>query len=469
MLLKIALCIDNKNLLQKMKKALEDLDISLEAYGPGRFSWQSVIRSCADIVVINQSLLPLPAESSIAALNDLPENPATIILHTHESSEDQAGLVAAGADVVLHSGIPTKSIVQAIEAVIESRTQYILRTAPTPKAGSRPRMEDFRSSSQSMQVMLQEVRQVISSNAQLLIAGETGVGKERLARAIHFESARSAGPFVAVNMAALPETLLESELFGHIQGAFTGAVRSRRGAFEMAHKGTIFLDEIGEMPIHLQAKLLRVLQDFEVKPLGGDKSTWVDVRVIAATNRDLEEEVRNKEFRGDLFYRLSVITITIPPLKDRREDIAHLAQEFIAQQHTRHGKDVESISHQAMEALTRYDWPGNVRELFNVLERAIILCPDREITIRDLPHIFKSSIQDDTLRQDTAPDSWKGKTLKEVTEQALLQVEKLYLESVLQEAAGRIGQAADLAGITSRSLYNKMKKYGLDKRDYKTA
>ena len=467
MLLKIALCIDNQSLLSKLKKSLESLDISLEVYGPGRFTWQNVIRSCADIVVITQSLLPPPAESSIAALNDLPENPATIILHTHQSSEDQAGLVAAGADVVLNSGIPPKSIVQAIEAVIESRLQYVVRTAPPARPDSRPRMEDFRSNSQSMLAMLQEVRQVITSNAQLLITGETGVGKERLARAIHFESARAAGPFVTVNMAALPEQLLESELFGHIQGAFTGAVRSRRGAFEMAHRGTIFLDEIGEMPIHLQAKLLRVLQDFEVKPLGGEKAMWVDVRVIAATNRDLEEEVRNKGFRGDLFYRLSVITITVPPLRERREDIAHLAQEFIALQHTRHGKDVESISQGAMEALTRYDWPGNVRELFNVLERAIILCPDKEITLRDLPHIFKSNVQTDPAVQGTAPDSWKGKTLKQVTDQSLVQVERLYLESALTETKGKIGEAADLAGITSRSLYNKMKKYSLDKRDFK--
>ncbi|WP_028313183.1 sigma-54 interaction domain-containing protein [Desulfatibacillum aliphaticivorans] len=469
MLLKIALCIDNPGLLAKLKKSLESLDINLEAYGPGRFTWQKVIRSCADIVVINESLLPRPIETSIAALNDLPENPATIILHTHESSEDQAGLVAAGADAALHAGLPPRSIVQAIEGVMESRLQYIVRTAPPARPDDRPRLEDFRSNSQSMQAMLQEVRQVVGTNAQLLITGETGVGKERLARAIHFESPRASGPFVTVNMAALPEQLLESELFGHIQGAFTGAVRSRRGAFEMAHRGAIFLDEIGEMPIHLQAKLLRVLQDFEVKPLGGEKAMWVDVRVIAATNRDLEEDVRAKAFRGDLFYRLSVITITIPPLRERREDIAHLAKDFIAQQHTRHGKDVESISQEAMEALTRYDWPGNVRELFNVLERAIILCPDQEITLRDLPHIFKSNVRTEHTVQDAAPESWKGKTLREVTDQALSRVEKLYLESVLEESAGKIGPAADIAGITTRSLYNKMKKYDLDKRDFKQA
>ena len=204
--------------------------------------------------------------------------------------------MAAGADVVLYSGISEKSLAEAIERTLESRRQLHQIDRFDRKGSSRPRIDDFISDSGKMQMFMDEVHQIIPSSSVLLITGETGVGKEHLAKAIHAESPRSAGPFIAVNTAALPEQLLESELFGHEQGAFTGAVRSRRGAFELAHGGTIFLDEIGEMPLHLQTKLLRVLQDYEVQPVGSEAPIWVDVRIIAASNRNLEEEVAAGNF-----------------------------------------------------------------------------------------------------------------------------------------------------------------------------
>jgi len=289
MLIRLVMAIKNKKLQTYMEKKFQQSDdLQVENCSDVRSPWQKVIRSCGDIIVISESFIPPQIESSIAMLNELPEMPTTVILHGSDSSEDQAQLVGAGADVVLYEGISRKSLMEAIESTLESRRQFIQKNRLHAKGQAFPRLSDFVSQSRNMQVLMEEIWKVIPSNAPLLILGETGVGKEHLARAIHAESPRSAGPFVAVNAAALQEQLLESELFGHEEGAFTGAIRSRRGAFEMAHGGTIFLDEIGEMPLHLQAKLLRVLQDYEVRPVGSERSTWVDIRVIAATNQDLE-------------------------------------------------------------------------------------------------------------------------------------------------------------------------------------
>jgi transcriptional regulator with PAS, ATPase and Fis domain len=239
-----------------------------------------------------------------------------------------------------------------------------------------------------MQLFLEETRQIVSSDASVLLLGETGVGKEHLSKAIHAESHRSSGPFIAINMAAIPESLLESELFGHEQGAFTGAVRSRRGAFEMAHGGTIFLDEIGEMPLQMQIKLLRVLQELEFFPIGAEKPVWVDIRVIAATNKDLEAEIEKGNFRKDLYYRLGVITLTLPPLRHRKEDIPAMANHFLTMYNQKIGQAIKQFSQAAMEALIAYHWPGNIRELMNVIERAILLCRSDTICLDDLPNVF---------------------------------------------------------------------------------
>lgn len=312
MLLRLVLAVENKRIQDHLEKKLSNSNVQLKSYGLQKAPWQKLVRCCGDVFVVSESLIPRPIESGIAMLNSLPEKPTTIILHDNESSENHAQLVAAGADVVLYSGIFNESLTDAIESTLESRKQLDLMDRFDRKGRMKPKISDFVSNSEEMQIFIDEVHQVIPSDTPLLILGETGVGKEHLAKAIHSDSPRSAGPFIAINAAALPDQLLESELFGHEQGAFTGAIRSRRGAFEMAHGGTVFLDEIGEMPLHLQAKMLRVLQDYEFTPVGGEKPIWVDVRVIASTNRDLEKEVTENTFRQDLYYRLSVVTLTIP-------------------------------------------------------------------------------------------------------------------------------------------------------------
>lgn len=459
----------------KLQNLLEEkfsiaADVQLESFGHKKSPWQKVVQSCGDIIVISDALIPQPLESGISMLNNLPENPTTVILHDVDSAEKQAQLVAAGADVVLYSGISPKSLTEAIEATLESRRQYFQLDRFDHRGQAKPKISDLNSKSEIMQIFMNEVQQVAPSDSLLLITGETGVGKEHLAKVIHAESPRAMGPFIAVNTAALPEQLLESELFGHKQGAFTGATRSRRGAFEQAHGGTIFLDEIGEMPLHLQAKLLRVLQDYEIRPIGAEKSTWVDVRVIAATNRDLEEEVARGNFRKDLFYRISVVTLRIPSLRYRREDIPSLARRFIMNFQHKIGRDVRQISEPTMKALCRYEWPGNIRELMNVIERSMLLCKTDEISLQDLPSVFHTEDYFSLTHpngEKTAPSSWKGKTLSQVQQEVMDEVEELYLRMVLAKSQGRVNRAAQLAGLNPRGLYNKMKRLGLNKEEFK--
>lgn len=470
MLLRLVFALKDRALELKLEKRFSHSEIQVECFSHEIDPLEKVMQSCGDVIVLSESLLPRPVESSINVLNTLPETPTTVIMHDEDSAKEHAKLMAAGADVVLFSMISFDVLVDAIDATLESRRHLIMQEPYGRRGRVQPKLSDFKSESSIMQMFMQDVQMVATSDSVLLIMGETGVGKEHLAKAIHAESPRSSGPFVALNTAALPEQLLESELFGHERGAFTGATRSRRGAFEQAHGGTIFLDEIGDMPIHLQTKLLRVLQDYEVRPVGGDKSIWVDVRVITATNRNLEEEIMQGNFRRDLYYRLSIMTLTIPSIRERREDIPALTRKFLNFFKYKIGRDVSQISAEALQAMYQYDWPGNVRELMNVIERAMLICKSDRISIYDLPGAFH---QDNTLQDHfffdskDCPQAWRNKTLPEVHKEMTDKLESLYLKMVLTECKGRIDKAAALAGINTRSLYNKMKRLGLSKDTFK--
>ena len=469
-LTKLIFSIQDKELQGRLEQNFAVSDVQVECCGQIKNPWQNVVQSCGDIIVMSESFIPRPVESSLTVLNNLPEAPTTVIIHDFDSSEEHARLMAAGADVVLYSGVSLKSLVETIEATLESRLQLVKLKLLERKKPLQPKLIDFISNSEVMRLFISQVQQVAPSDSIILLLGETGVGKEHLAKAIHAESPRAAQPFVALNTAALPEQLLESELFGHTRGAFTGATRSRRGAFELAHGGTIFLDEIGEMPLHLQAKLLRVLQDYEVKPVGGEKPIWVDVRVIAASNRDLEVEAFQGNFRKDLYFRLNVISFTIPPLRERRDDIPTLVRRFINYYKHKIGRDISHISDSTIRALCRYEWPGNVRELMNVIERAMLICKTDQITPNDLPSVFNNgSAQGNhfSFGANTILTSWKGKTLPQVQKEVLDQVESLYIKMVLEETKGRVGKAAAIAGIHSRGLYGKMKRLGIRKDDFR--
>jgi len=300
-----------------------------------------------------------------------------------------------------------------------------------------------------MQEVFRSVEKVIDSNVTVLLQGESGTGKELIARAIHYEGRRSSKPFVAVNCTALPESLLESELFGHEKGAFTGAVGRRIGKFEQANGGTVFLDEISDMSPAMQAKVLRVLQEREFERVGGSEMIRVDVRVISATNKDLEEEVKKGKFREDLYYRLAVFPIKLPPLRERKEDIPLLAAFFLKKYSEQEGKHIEAISPDALELLMAYHWPGNVRELENAIERAVVIATTNEIAPKDLPVAVRSLGEKKLYESDNTLASWIEKLEQEALRQALLECE------------GNISQTAKKLGIGRATIYRKAKKYGL--------
>lgn len=312
------------------------------------------------------------------------------------------------------------------------------------KLEDRHRFENIIAKSHKMQRIFELIETVAKSNATVLIVGESGTGKELVARAIHSQSPRREKPFVAVSCAALPESLLESELFGHEKGSFTGAMAQRKGKFEFANKGTLFLDEIGDMSPNVQVHLLRVLEEKEFTRVGGNELIKVDVRVITATNKDLRKAVERGEFREDLYYRLNVVTIEVPPLRERREDIPLLAQHFLKKSALENQKKISGFSPEASKFLLSYDWPGNVRELENAIERAVILAKNTLITIHDLPR------PESAVAHLTPPQ----KELDEVV--------KNHIAEVLSQTGGNYSQAARILGISRMTLYHKVKEFGLN-------
>jgi DNA-binding NtrC family response regulator len=309
--------------------------------------------------------------------------------------------------------------------------------------------------SPQMQQVFHMIRQVAPSKAAVLITGESGTGKELVARAIHRLSPRANGPFIAINCAAMPETLMESELFGHEKGAFTGAVERRAGCFELAQHGTLLLDELAEMPVNTQAKLLRVLEDGRVRRLGGKAEITVDVRVIAATNKNVEEALRKGELREDLFYRLNVFQIHLPPLREREGDLEVLCEALIRDLNKKHGTRVTELAADALEQLKRHSWPGNVRELRNVLERAVILAGEGTILTNHLPKEFGIKASSKTTSNGDEPNFVKiavGTTVSEA--------EKALILMTLQHTKNNKTRAAEILGISLKTLFNKLKEYG---------
>ena len=310
------------------------------------------------------------------------------------------------------------------------------------------KLENIVGRSDQMLQVYKTIARVADSRSTILITGESGTGKELVARAIHFNSQRASKHFVAVDCGSLAETLLESELFGHVRGAFTGAIANKRGLFEEADGGTCFLDEVGDISLAMQAKLLRVLQEHEIKRVGGTEPIKVDVRIVAATNKNLEQLVAEKKFREDLFYRLHVVSIHLPSLRERPEDIPLLADHFLRKYAADNQKPVSQISQDALDLLSRYRWPGNVRELENVIERAVTLSHHSIILPEDLPRRLRAE----------PPDSFPPSLPSQIP---LSELEKRYIQKVLEDTGGNKKKAADILGIDRRTLYRMAARYGL--------
>jgi len=308
--------------------------------------------------------------------------------------------------------------------------------------------------SKKMQEVFELIRLVADSDASVLVQGESGTGKELVASAIHYNSPRRAKPYIRVSCASLPESLIESELFGYEKGAFTGASERRIGRFEAAHGGTLFLDEIGELPLSFQVKLLRVLQERQIERLGSHRSIDIDVRIVSASLRPLEEEIAEGRFREDLFFRINTVTIHLPPLRERREDVPLLAQSFLREFAEERGKEVEGFTDDVLEVFEAYDWPGNVRELRNAVERALLFCRGPKVTLGDLPQNFHQ------LSRKTVAVGSPGRvvTLKEAVQRAEIDA----IRAALAATGGGKSRAADLLGVSRKTLWEKMKAYGLE-------
>lgn len=335
-------------------------------------------------------------------------------------------------------------IVKSVRRAMDQQSLVAENLALRAQLESTRSGRDIIGNSLPMRQMMEMVSQVAPSSATVLLQGESGTGKELVARAIHNSSARASKAFIAVNCAALPESILEAELFGHEKGAFTGATQRRQGRFELADRGTLFLDEIGEMNVPTQVKLLRVLQESEFERVGGSQTVRVDVRIVAATNRDLVAEVEAGNFREDLFYRLNVISLGLPPLRDRRDDVPLLAHYFLKRYADKNNKTLSGIGKDAMETMLAWQWPGNVRELENAMERAVVLCRGDAITIDDLPPQVRGST-DGGAKFMTVPI---GTPLDDI--------ERMVIRETLQMTRGDKKLAAQLLGIATRTIYRKI-------------
>jgi len=417
------------------------------------------------LLVARARLLADPART-LARLRACDHAPDVIVLWDQEDPAARAHLLACGAIAVLNSTLEDRALAEALLALLARRRDAVVQRLRAQRSGPPGALSDFVSQSPEMQRLLVVARRMVDSEANLLVLGETGVGKERLAHAIHDEGPRRDAPFVAINTGAMPEALLESELFGHEEGAFTGAVRNHRGLFELAHRGTLFLDEIGDTPPGVQVKLLRALQDRRIRPVGAEDDVAVDVRVIAATNRDLPAAMRSGAFRPDLFYRLGVVALTIPPLRERRADIPDLVRNHLASLCVRLNRRQIEVAEDAMAALIAHDWPGNVRELVNVLERAVLLGDGPTLERRDLP----AAIVDGARAGPAAmPAALTDLPYEQARDHVLAEFEATYFTRLLQESGGRVGKAAARAGISARTLFAKMRQLGLRKETFRSA
>lgn len=384
------------------------------------------------------------------------------------------GLRAGATDVLLTAS--ADRCAKIVSDVLEAQQLLPRATRLGDEDAQSSEFEGMTSRSRSMWDLFDTASQVASTDATILILGETGTGKELLARAIHSRSGRS-GRFVAVNCGAVPESLVDSELFGHVEGAFTGARGAKPGLFRYADGGTLMLDEIGTIPLAAQYRLLRVLQEGSVRPVGGHEETPVNVRAIAATSSDLEDDVRRGRFREDLFYRLDVIRLVIPPLRERAEDIIFLFAQFVRRLSDQYNVDRPELDEGLLDMLVEYDWPGNVRQLENFAEQLLLTHPNRKITVDAAKKLLP--FQDTGDRKPTpAPERQRRRTagedhieptgpLRDVVKREVDRAERAYLEACLDANDGRIAVTADRAGISRRTLLRKMRKYGIDKRSFR--
>ncbi len=448
------LVVDDEPSQRKMLKA----NLSLDGYQvfeaeDGKDAIARVADEFYDLILMDNRMSNVDGIEALREIKKISPGIPVIIITAYASVETAIEALQAGAHDYLTKPLDIEELRIKVQQTLEFwrlKEENILQ---------KRRIENLFDASQivgrsqKMRQVLETVAMVAPTEASVLILGESGTGKELIANALHQGSSRSDKRFIKINCAALPETLLESELFGHERGAFTGAVGRRPGRFELADGGTIFLDEIGEMTPSTQSKLLRVLQEREFEPLGSTKTVKVDIRILSATNKDLKEEVKKGAFREDLFYRLNVVPIQLPPLRERKEDIPLLIEHFLKIYNEKNGRHLKGFHPRALDAMMRYPWPGNIRELENAVERAVILTRDEYVSLPELPESIALAVEGPlpwTNKEGIRP----GTTIREIEKE-------LILVTLEHNDGNRTRSAAEL-GITRRTLQNKLKEYGID-------
>ncbi len=447
MKLTVLVADDEKNIREGLREALALDGYEVVTAADGKEAQESVERGDVDLVITDLKMPRLSGEELLRTVTTQFPTVPVIILTGHGTIESAVQAMHDGAYDFLTKPVNLDRLSLLVKRALANRELALQNKAMQEELERRSGFASIIGRSAEMRQVFELVRQVAPSRSSVLITGESGVGKEMIAEALHYNSPRKAKPFIKVHCAALAETLLESELFGHEKGAFTGAVARKRGRFELANLGTLFLDEIGEINPNVQIKLLRVLEEKRFERVGGEETIEVDVRLVAATNRDLKEAIAQGTFREDLYYRLNVVNIHVPPLRERKEDIALLAAAFLKEFSQENGKPIEGIDAKARLALYNCPWPGNVRQLRNSIESAVVLCKGTTIGLEDLPP---------NIRGETGGDS-----LRLLIGASLADAEKEVIRATLAREGGNKSRTAEVLGIGRKTLHRKIEEYGL--------
>ncbi|HID31013.1 MAG TPA: sigma-54-dependent Fis family transcriptional regulator [Desulfobacterales bacterium] len=440
--LRIMVVDDELIVRESLKGWLEKFGYGIDAAEDAREALEKLEREEFDLLFVDIKMPGMDGIELLKRVKDDQPDVIVVMITAHGSVESAIEAMKAGASDYLMKPFDPEDLELLVEKLVQTKKLIEQNKWLREVYESKSHFQNLIGVSTAMQALFQLIQDVAPSDTPVLIVGETGTGKELVAKAIHALSSRRYAPFVAVNCGAFTETLLESTLFGHEKGAFTGAHHMQKGRLEMANGGTLFLDEVGEISPKMQVDLLRVLEEKEFHRLGNPKTMTVDFRLVSATYRDLDEAVQNRAFRQDFFYRINVITIVVPPLRDRKEDIELLAHHFLGRYSQELNKNISGISKEALDILISYEWPGNVRELENVIERAVVIGKKRKITPADLPF-------DD------------ARIAREPVGGSLEEVEKSHISEMLRGCEWNIARTAGLLGINRTTLYKKIKKYGL--------
>ncbi len=454
---RIVLVDDEENMCRAIAKYLSTENYAVEAHSRPQAAVDAIRARPPDVVITDMRMPGLTGLDVLRATREADPATAVIVMTGYGTIEGAIDAMRGGAFDYMTKPVTMSALLEAIARACEQRAgREGAGPSPAEAAGTAVYGQpEFIGQSPGILELHSLVEKVAPTDTPVLIRGESGTGKELVANAIHNRSPRARRRFVAINCASIPETLIESELFGYEKGAFTGADRPKPGLIETAHGGTLFLDEIGELPPGLQAKLLRALQEREIQRVGAVRSTPVDFRLVAATNRDLREMMDRREFRPDLYYRLSVISVELPPLRERKGDVPLLVAHFLEQARGGTRRAPVPIDADALAALENYWWPGNVRELQNVLERMMVLCDSGRITLKDVPAEVRAAADARSADIMTAPvETMEYKDAKD-------RFEREYLLRVIEAARGNISEAARLSGISRRHFYEKIEKLGI--------